>query len=696
MPYLFDRTWTIYGGNIASTLAGEYSFSISLSLALLFFGVVARGLENGKHRGLAAVILALVVLCHPVPAFFAVVGAAVLVLMRLDRRRILYAIPVVGLGVLLTAFWSVPFILRRGLLTDMGWEKLVGYKAALLPDATRWVLILALIGVVLSLAFFIRIGAFFAAMTALMAAGFWLDAASPLHIWNARLLPFFYLSLYMLAAIGVSEVVRSLAVLIDGRADWRRRAAESTGAVLALGAILVVVGLPLHVLPGGTLNNGTYSWMGIHTKDDSFVDSWAIWNYSGYERKDAYPEYRSVVDTMAKLGKTDGCGRADWEYEGDLNRYGTPMALMLLPFWTDGCIGSMEGLYFESSATTPFHFLDESELSAAPSNPVRDMPDRPMPYSPLNIDKGVQHLQLMGVKYYMAFSDAAVAAADKNPDLTLVASSAPWKVYEVADAQTVAPLQYQPAVLRGMSNKNPDWDRDAVAWYTDPTDLDVVLAPSGPSDWQRVDRGETPDRKAVPATKVSHIDQGDLSIKFDVDRLGEPILVKTSYFPNWKVKGAKGPYRVTPNLMVVVPTAKHVELTYGYTSVDYLGYGLTAMGLLGLALVAKQGRLLMPARRRRAAVGGPEDLVGAGLEPDGPDAVWDPATWTPGAGDGSPVDDGPAPEPVGFWDSLLAERRAEEARHSGPPRPAGANGEAPPVADRGPVEPPPAPPVDPT
>ena len=47
------------------------------------------------------------------------------------------------------------------------------------------------------------------------------------------------------------------------------------------------------------------------------------------------------------------------------------MALMLLPFWTDGCIGSMEGLYFEASATTPYHFLDAAALSRARSNPVR-------------------------------------------------------------------------------------------------------------------------------------------------------------------------------------------------------------------------------------------------------------------------------------------------------------------------------------
>ena len=45
--YLFDRSFSIYGGNIASTLAGEFSFSISLTFALLFLGVLARGLETG-------------------------------------------------------------------------------------------------------------------------------------------------------------------------------------------------------------------------------------------------------------------------------------------------------------------------------------------------------------------------------------------------------------------------------------------------------------------------------------------------------------------------------------------------------------------------------------------------------------------------------------------------------------------------
>ena len=37
---------------------------------------------------------------------------------------------------------------------------------------------------------------------------------------------------------------------------------------------------------------------------------------------------------------TNGCGRALWENNGDNGKYGTTMALMLLPHWTDGCIGS--------------------------------------------------------------------------------------------------------------------------------------------------------------------------------------------------------------------------------------------------------------------------------------------------------------------------------------------------------------------
>ena len=58
LPFLFEPSFSIYGGNILSTLAGEFSYSLALSLALVFLGLVAAGLRTGRHRSLAAILLA--------------------------------------------------------------------------------------------------------------------------------------------------------------------------------------------------------------------------------------------------------------------------------------------------------------------------------------------------------------------------------------------------------------------------------------------------------------------------------------------------------------------------------------------------------------------------------------------------------------------------------------------------------------
>ena len=109
---------------------------------------------------------------------------------------------------------------------------------------------------------------------------------------------------------------------------------------------------------------------------------------------------------MKKLGADPehGCGRALWEHNtGD---YGTPMALMLLPFWTDCCIGSMEGLFFEASATTPYHFLAAAAMSEKASNPVRGLA-----YTNQDAALGTRYLQTLGVRYYLAYTDGRSRSA---------------------------------------------------------------------------------------------------------------------------------------------------------------------------------------------------------------------------------------------------------------------------------------------
>ena len=46
LVFLFDESFSIYGGNVKSTMAGEFSFSIALSFAILGLGLFARGLRD--------------------------------------------------------------------------------------------------------------------------------------------------------------------------------------------------------------------------------------------------------------------------------------------------------------------------------------------------------------------------------------------------------------------------------------------------------------------------------------------------------------------------------------------------------------------------------------------------------------------------------------------------------------------------
>ena len=292
-----------------------------------------------------------------------------------------------------------------------------------------------------------RVALFIAVMGGFSAAVVCLDPQGKLY--NVRFLPFWFLCLYLMAGYALAEVVAAVA-------RWNRRrrldqwvtvirhrltAAEGVpwrpgmrisrfrrptpgdnppgsvvGPLIALAAACLAVVPPL-ILPASTL-----SAVGV-TVGANQPGAWAEWNYSGYERKPDYPEYHAVIQMMAKVGADQGCGRAMWEYDPSQNRFGTTMALMLLPYWTNGCVDSMEGLLFESSATTPYHFINQNELSVSPSDAVNS---NDFQYLGLNVPLGIRHLQQLGVRYFLAASTTVEAAAATDPNLTQVASSGPW------------------------------------------------------------------------------------------------------------------------------------------------------------------------------------------------------------------------------------------------------------------------------
>ncbi|HEY1824513.1 MAG TPA: hypothetical protein VGG21_00945 [Acidimicrobiales bacterium] len=747
LPFLFDASFTIDGGNLFSTMAGEYAFSLSLALALLTIGLFARGVRTGKGYWLAAISLSLTLAAHVLPWMFCIASVVIVVLYELayrygltgrdvplrglsgavNRLTVLgaslcvagvpfffdtsaitnqtgflsmrespysllftlllflfvvghvvqvavsrrgYFFGVVALGCAITscfvalryslamivllvaielcarrnmarvtrlalhrgdhsrplrfaigagllslglsAWWLFPFSVSqsltdslgysnvavtnwRDIFSTLGWFDTPGWSNFSAGD--RWIVVLAAVSIIVAFVVRDRLGLILAWTTI---AAFWSFVLDPQSaIWNQRLIPFWYISIYLVSGWFVGYVASRWVRYTPRRRRWRATYLEGEGighddtarvAPVAIAredvtsedhnwrrgrvfwatCLVVVLGLG-STLPG--LITPMANWLHLDITGNQ-VSSWAQWNYSGYQAKASWPEYHDIITTMERVSKKYGCGRAMWEYDASENRWGTPEALMLLPYWTDNCVDSMEGLLMESSPTTPYHYLDQSELSLSPSDPQVGLN-----YGPLNVAAGVRHLQMLGVKYFMAYSPAVFKQAAEVPDLKLVATTktwpapgAQWRIYLITHSPMVAPLRETPNVVANISSQS-NWLSANEQWWLTDSLQDIYAAESGPSDWPRAASVTTMvATPALPHVAVSDVDVGLQSLSFHVNRIGVPMLVKISYYPRWKVSGATGPYRVSPNLMVVVPTKKDVSLVYASTPAYTLGH----------------------------------------------------------------------------------------------------------------------------
>ncbi len=673
LPFLFETSFTIDGGNLFSTLAGEYAFSLSLALSLVAIGLFARGLRTGKGVVVTAVALALTLAAHVLPWLWALLGMAVLLGLDLlpaswrlrdplpapgpatRWRTLSFAARAVGLGVALSAWWLLPWATGQAYTISMGYVNdgtpgQPSFAHQLFTHGDRLMLCVALVGLAVAWARRSRFGVWVTTLTVCAGAAYVLDPQG--SVWDERLLPFWFFGawltcgwLFGVTAASVASRLRQqsaerwIADVHGGslRRPWRIAIggwpASASGAMVA-GVAAVVLVLPPMVsfVPHGLLTS-----IGI-TPGGNEVPNWSAYNYTGYQGVAGWPtfdkdwhEYHAIIRLMQRTGRRDGCGQSMWEYDPAETAFGTTESLMLLPYWTNNCIGSMEGLLFESSGTTPFHFLDQSELSDNPSDPMVGLPYGPS--GTPDVTLGLRHLQLLGVRYFLCFSPNVVRATERSHLATLVATIGPfhygaatrtWRLFVVREAPRVAALSALPVVVPWATSKAA-WQSASVSWWLDPRRWGTVLAPSGPSSWPRAVRvtssvrppgapgtgaGATGQagrpvltkvtirypRREPPPVAVTDVVESVSSISFHVSRTGVPVVVRTSYDPRWHVTGATGPWRVSPNLMVVVPTARAVELTYGGSTATAVGTGVTEAAVL-VSLCA----LAFPLIRRRRA-----------------------------------------------------------------------------------------------
>ena len=561
LSFLFMDSFQIYGGNIPSTLAGEYSFSLSLGLSFVFLGLAYRVATGDDGRPLlAAGVLAAAALSHLVPVMMVVVCAPLLLYWAVRTHGARSAVLRIGgvftVAFALTAYWSVPFLARLAYSADMHWFPLQGWEPLFPRDL--WIfLAVGAVGVVVAV--LRRDGrALLFVVPALVGFSFYF-VVSPGglfdgRVWSGRFLPFWYLGAILAAAYLAGTVVPTAA-----RFTWRRRAAAV--------ALMMVAGIGAATI-GGILKD----------KGPSYIDDWIRHNYSGYEAQAAFPTFAALMERIEQLPP----GRIMWEPAPELVRFGTPIAPMTIPYWAGHPV--MEGIYYESSMTTPFHFLTAAEIAERPSNPIPLLP-----YHGFDMERGVRHMQLFDVSYFLSFSERARQAASQTSGLELLTDVGQFSIFAVDSPGQVIIPRYEPLVL-----PEGDWTEANLAWFTTIAELEVPLVRDGPAEWERLAtfRAPLPRRRLEDGNRSLPARIDNDSISFTTDAVGQPHWVKTSYFPNWQVDGALGPYLASPSMMMVVPTQADVRLSYGRTWAEWVGLAGTLLGLLALGV---------PTFRRRAA-----------------------------------------------------------------------------------------------
>ena len=242
-------------------------------------------------------------------------------------------------GVLLTAFWFVPLAVNLGNTTDMRYEPIGNYLDWMFISENWFLYPLAVVALGAGIWFRRRATLIVAAITVATGLVFWnweglREIFGKAPAWNLRLLPFWILMLYLLAGLGIAELVRLLAVgitwVVRGDRPFapayvarrRRRSARAEGTTLVDDA-----SPPSSLPPPPSPSSGrpsprvprhgvrlvamavvaaivTTICLVIVQNERDFIPYWARYNYTGYESgttadftAKSWPEYRAFLDT---------------------------------------------------------------------------------------------------------------------------------------------------------------------------------------------------------------------------------------------------------------------------------------------------------------------------------------------------------------------------------------------------------------
>jgi hypothetical protein len=542
--FLFMEANSLWGGNIPSTLAGEFTFSFSLALSVLFLGALRRAVET--ERGLVAngLLVAGIGLSHGYTLLWS--GLSSLMELVATRRwwtRFGVLAAVHGLAILFMAFWLIPLLAYSPWTTAFTHVWTITLKDLFPP--ILWPIIAVAVSstaVLVALRLWRKQPVPVSVINLWGATGMALAvylSASSFHVVDIRFLPFLQIGLCMVAAAGAGHLLSRL---------------PASGIWPVAAALLVLPWVQSHV---------------------SFVPGWAQWNFAGYEAKPSWPLFRSINDNVRGDYRQP---RVVYEHALSHEDLGTVRAFENLPLFSGR--STLEGLYLQAAPTAPFVFYIQSEISEQQSCPFPAYG-----CSRFDLDRGVDHLRMFNVSHLIARSALLKQAASSNAALTREATLGDYEIFRVlgGDPRYAVPLSMRPYLA-----STDRWKEWSYRWFKQAGPQDAIpVFNSQVTDAERplfeVRREDpapirTPGLGPAPELKESFSAPDRLVITGC--RPGHPVLIRLSYHPRWKSVSGEKIWLAGPAFMLVFPEQDRLELVFADGPPVRIGRYLSVLGLL--------------------------------------------------------------------------------------------------------------------
>lgn len=581
LAFLFMEANSMWGGNIPSTLAGEFAYGLGLSLLLVFLGSFYQGIHTNRRVGLNAALLALVGLSHGYTLVFGVAACSFFLLWPAGwLGRLGYILKVNLLALALMGFWILPLLAWMGMNIPYNFVWVMDSWRSVLP-AALWPYAASGLG-----------GALFFLVRARFK-----DQAVWFLVFLAALAGLFYLAAPVLGLVDIRFVPFGQLVLV-------------VASALVLGRLACGLGLKNTAALGLVLLSLTYT-----AHHEHFIANWYAWNYEGMETKPLHKELMGLARFLAG-GFNDP--RVAYEHAEKTNETGTIRTFENLPLLAGR--PTLEGLYMQSSPSAPFVFYLQSEISQIYSSPLTNYN-----YSRFDLARGAAHLELFNASQYIAITSQAKEAARANPAFSEQASFGPFTVFGVqrenpgyAVTPAFAPVL---VVTDDPLGEGFKWFRRGdlavplVFSRREPTPGETALFAAVIRPGQAGGFYERLPRRAVQPNPALAVEVEDQAIIIKNARPGQPVWVRVSHHPRWRASGAEKVWRASPAFMLVFAEAETLRLTFAPAWPERLGLAMTLLGLglmfLGLFAPGRTGlgraafnRWAAPLARRARPLGG--------------------------------------------------------------------------------------------